>query len=80
MFLPFGILYPLSQKEPTGKKCVIGGLVAKLMVDSFELDYSGGKTSYSFGNIDFMSNNGVTVAVVNMSSAKSVAKKAGASA
>ena len=33
MFLPFGILYPLSQKEPTWKKCVIGGLVAVAVIE-----------------------------------------------
>ena len=32
MFLPFGILYPLSQKEPVWKKCVIRGLVAVAIV------------------------------------------------
>lgn len=26
MFLPFGILYPLSKKDPTWKKCVLKGL------------------------------------------------------
>lgn len=27
MFMPFGILYPLTQKGPTWKKCVIKGLI-----------------------------------------------------
>lgn len=33
MFLPFGILYPLSQKAPTWKKCVIKGLVAVAFIE-----------------------------------------------
>lgn len=33
MFLPFGILYPLSQKEPTWKKCVINGLVSVAVIE-----------------------------------------------
>ena len=27
MFMPFGILYPLTQKDPAWKKCVIKGLI-----------------------------------------------------
>lgn len=33
MFLPFGILYPLSQKEPIWKKCVIRGLIAVAVIE-----------------------------------------------
>ena len=33
MFLPFGILYPLSQKEPVWKKCVIRGLIAVAAIE-----------------------------------------------
>ena len=33
MFLPFGILYPLSQKEPAWKKCVIRGLIAVAIIE-----------------------------------------------
>ena len=33
MFLPFGILYPLSQKEPTWKKCVIKGLATVVVIE-----------------------------------------------
>ena len=33
MFLPFGILYPLSQKEPTWKKCVVRGLIAVAVIE-----------------------------------------------
>lgn len=33
MFLPFGILYPLSQKKPTWKKCVIRGLIAVAVIE-----------------------------------------------
>lgn len=33
MFLPFGILYPLSQKNPTWKKCVIKGIVAVAVIE-----------------------------------------------
>lgn len=33
MFLPFGVLYPLSQKKPTWKKCVIKGLVAVAVIE-----------------------------------------------
>ena len=33
VFLPFGILYPLSQKEPTWKKCVIRGLIAVAVIE-----------------------------------------------
>ena len=33
MFLPFGILYPLSQKEPTWKKCVIIGFIVVAVIE-----------------------------------------------
>ena len=33
MFLPFGILYPLSQKEPTWKNCIIRGLVTVVVIE-----------------------------------------------
>lgn len=33
MFLPFGILYPLSQKEPVWKNCVIRGLGAVAVIE-----------------------------------------------
>ena len=33
MFLPFGILYPLSRKEPTWKKCVVRGLIAVAVIE-----------------------------------------------
>ena len=33
MFLPFGILYPLSQKDLTWKHCVIKGLVAVTVIE-----------------------------------------------
>ena len=33
MFLPFGVLYPLSQKEPIWKKCVIKGLIAVAVIE-----------------------------------------------
>ncbi len=33
MFLPFGVLYPLSQKDPTWKRCVIIGLAAVAAIE-----------------------------------------------
>lgn len=33
MFLPFGVLYPLSQKHPTWKKSVITGLLTVLAIE-----------------------------------------------
>ena len=33
MFLPFGILYPLSQKDPTWKNCVIKGLISVAVIE-----------------------------------------------
>lgn len=33
MFLPFGILYPLSQKEPAWKKCVVKGLIVVAVIE-----------------------------------------------
>lgn len=33
MFLPFGILYPLSQKEPAWKNCVIRGLISVAVIE-----------------------------------------------
>ena len=33
MFLPFGILYPLSQKDPTWKKSVLCGLIAVTVIE-----------------------------------------------
>ncbi len=36
MFLPFGVFYPLSQKEPTWKNCVIKGLIAVVIIEVFQ--------------------------------------------
>ena len=36
MFLPFGFLYPLSQKAPTWKKCVAKGLVAVIVIETLQ--------------------------------------------
>lgn len=33
MFLPFGVLYPLSQKAPTWKKSVIAGLLTVIVIE-----------------------------------------------
>ena len=33
MFLPFGILHPLSQKSPTWKNCVMKGLIAVAVIE-----------------------------------------------
>ncbi len=33
MFLPFGILYPLSRKKPRWKKCVINGLITVAVIE-----------------------------------------------
>lgn len=33
MFLPFGILYPLSQEKPTWKKCVLSGTIAVAIIE-----------------------------------------------
>ena len=33
MFLPFGLLYPLSQKEPAWRKCVIKGFIAVAVIE-----------------------------------------------
>ena len=33
MFLPFGILYPLSQKGTTWKKCVVRGLACVAAIE-----------------------------------------------
>ena len=33
MFLPFGVLYPLSQKEPTWKNCVVRGLACVAAIE-----------------------------------------------
>ena len=40
MFLPFGILYPLSQKDPTWKKCVIKGFVAVAVIEVIQPIFS----------------------------------------
>lgn len=33
MFLPFGILYPLSQKDPVWKRCVLSGLATVAAIE-----------------------------------------------
>ena len=37
MFLPFGVLYPLSQKDPAWKKCVAKGLLQLPLLRFFNL-------------------------------------------
>lgn len=41
MFLPFGILYPLSQKEPTWKKSVIAGLITVAVIEVLQPVFGG---------------------------------------
>lgn len=36
MFLPFGILYPLSQKKPVWKKCVIRGWIVVVVIETLQ--------------------------------------------
>ncbi len=33
MFMPFGVLYPLTQKDPEWKKCVIKGLITVAVIE-----------------------------------------------
>ena len=33
MFLPFGILYPLSQEKPTWKKCIVSGFIVVAVIE-----------------------------------------------
>lgn len=48
------------------KTCYSAGLV-QMIVESFGLDYSGGRTSISFSNITFETCDGVVIAQVDMS-------------
>lgn len=36
MFLPFGILYPKSQKKPVWKKCVIRGWIVVVVIETLQ--------------------------------------------
>lgn len=36
MFLPFGILYPLSQEKPAWTKCVITGIAAVAVIEGLQ--------------------------------------------
>ena len=33
MFLPFGILYPLTKEDPTWKQCVVNGVIAVVVIE-----------------------------------------------
>lgn len=33
MFLPFGILYPLTKEDPAWKKCVVNGIIAVVIIE-----------------------------------------------
>lgn len=71
MFLPFGILYPLSQKEPTWKKCVIGGLVAVAVIEILQPIFGR-----AFDMNDIILNSlGIVVSTTILTGAKKIIKR-----
>ena len=71
MFLPFGILYPLSQKEPTWKKCVIGGLVAVAVIEILQPIFGR-----AFDMNDIILNSlGIVVSTTILTDAKKIIKR-----
>ena len=71
MFLPFGILYPLSQKETTWKKCVIGGLVAVAVIEILQPIFGR-----AFDMNDIILNSlGIVVSTTILTGAKKIIKR-----
>ena len=71
MFLPFGILYPLSQKEPTWKKCVIRGLIAVVVIEVLQPIFGR-----AFDMNDIILNSlGIVVSTTILMSAKKTIKR-----
>ena len=63
--LPFASASTIELTSSDKRTAYHAGAV-KLLVDSFNLDYSGGKTSMSFNDVEFTEHNGETVAIVTI--------------
>ena len=63
--LPFASASTIELTSSDGRIAYHAGAV-KLLVDTFNLDYSGGKTSMSFNDVEFTEHNGETVAIVTI--------------
>lgn len=63
--LPFASASNIELTSSDKRTAYHAGAV-KLLVDSFNLDYSGGKTSMSFNDVEFTEHNGETVAIVTI--------------
>ena len=63
--LPFASASNIALTSSDGRIAYHAGAV-KLLVDSFHLNYSGGKTSMSFSDVEFTEHEGMTVAVVTI--------------
>lgn len=71
MFLPFGILYPLTQKEPTWKKCVIRGLIAVTVIEVLQPIFGR-----AFDMNDILLNSlGIVVSTTILMGAKKIIKR-----
>ena len=71
MFLPFGILYPLSQKEPSWKKCIIRGLIAVAAIEVLQPIFGR-----AFDMNDIILNSlGIVVSTTILTGAKKILKK-----
>ena len=53
------------------KRIAYNADAVKLLVDEFDLDYSGGRTSMSFNHIDFNVHDGITIATIEIPAAAS---------
>ena len=63
--LPFASASTIALTSSDGRIAYHAGAV-KLLVDSFRLNYSNGKTSMAFNEVEFTEHEGVTIAVITI--------------
>lgn len=71
MFLPFGILYPLSRKEPTWKKCVVRGLIAVAVIEVLQPIFG---RAFDMNDI-FLNSLGIVLSTTILMGAKKISKR-----
>lgn len=56
------------------KRTAYNAEAVQLITKAFKLDYTNGRTSYSFNNVDFMTDNGMEIAVIQISAPSSASE------
>lgn len=71
MFIPFGILYPLSQKQPSWKKTIIAGIICTVVIEVLQPIFG---RAFDINDI-IMNTLGVLFSATALFTCKSLSKK-----